>query len=306
MLLKEKKIEGFIAAALTPMNESGDIDISRVPTLANFMIDKGIEGLYINGSTGEGSSLTPAERITLAESWCKAVRDRVPVIVHVGDTSIRTACDMAVAAAEAKADAVAALPPYYFKPENLNQLILFLEEIAGKVPELPFYYYHLPSVTGVDFDMVRFMELASMRIPNFKGIKYSAFKISECQACVDYTRGEKSIFWGFDEAILTGLSIGCSGGIGSTYNFALPLYQKIKAAWNNNDVELARNLQSKAVSMVRVCEKYGSHRAFKAMMKIVGVNCGPCRLPIRKMTLDEESELKADMEAICFFKWGVV
>ena len=301
----KREIRGYIAAVVAPMKENGDIFPERTADLADYLISSGIDGLYVNGTTGEGPSLTLEERNEMTDSWCRVVKGRVPVIVHVGDNSLPNARRMARFAADAGADAVAALPPWYFKPATVELLVSWLKEIAGEAGDIPFYYYNLPGVTGVEFDMVRFMELALKEIPTFRGIKFSSLNIPECQACVDAGGDEANVFWGCDEAILTGFSIGCSGAVGSTYNFALPLYLGIRDAWDEGDLDLARRLQSNAVNLVRVCGKYGGQRAFKAMMKIVGMDCGPSRLPILTLTGKEMSELEMEVRKIGFFDWGV-
>ncbi|NQT58087.1 MAG: dihydrodipicolinate synthase family protein [Bacteroidetes bacterium] len=301
----KKEIKGYIAAVIAPMKENGDIFPERIVDLADYLISSGIDGLYVNGTTGEGPSLTLEERNEMTDSWCRAVKGRVPVIVHVGDNSLPAARRMARFAADAGADVVAALPPWYFKPATLELLVDWMKVIAGEAWDLPFYYYHLPGVTGVEFDMVRFMELALKEIPTFRGIKFSSLNIPECQACVDAGGDVANVFWGCDEAILTGFSIGCSGGVGSTYNFALPLYIKIRDAWAGGELEIARQLQSRAVDLVRICGKFGGQRAFKAMMKIIGMDSGPSRLPILTLSGKEMSELEMDVRKIGFFDWGV-
>ncbi len=303
ILNDQDRIPFFFDAAFTPMTDFGDINLPQVKNLADFHINEGIDGFYINGSTGEGPSLTLKERQLLSEKWCRDVNKRVPVIVHVGDPSLPGAMELAKSAAGSGADAIACLPPYYFRPDGPEQLVLFLRKIAESAPELPFYYYHLPAVTRVDFDLVHFLEIASKSIKTFAGIKYSAFNLPECQACVDFDGGANSIFWGCDEAILAGWTIGCVGGVGSTYNFALPLYKKIRDFWLKGDLISAKDLQSDAVNLVRICQRYGGHCAFKAIMKIRGVDCGPCRLPIRTLSQGEQESLKRDIEKIGFFKW---
>ncbi len=156
----KKSITGLIAAGFSPMNEDGSLNFELIPRLADHLIERSIEGLYLCGTTGEGPLLSTDERKQVAEAYIKAADKRVPVIVHVGHDSLVEARGLAGHAADVGADAIAAVGPCYYKPQRIEALIAFLSEIAGGAPETDFYYYHVPLLSGNDFDMMEFLEKA--------------------------------------------------------------------------------------------------------------------------------------------------
>ena len=172
-----ERIKGLIPAVITPLNDHHEVDLTKIVPLVEHLIKDQVSAFYVCGSTGEGPLLTTEERKKVAEEIIKITSNRVPVIVQVGHNSLKDACDLASHAANIRANAISAVPPTYFKPDSLDTLITCMAEIAAAAPELPFYYYHIPQITGVDFDMVEFLQKGAERIPNLQGIKYSKFTI---------------------------------------------------------------------------------------------------------------------------------
>lgn len=297
------KITGLVPATFTPMHEDGSLNLAMIPTLATHLVDQGASGLYVNGSTGEGVSMTSDERRAAAEAWVAAVEGRIPVIVQVGHNSLAEARALAAHAQAIGATAISATPPNYFKPKTLETLIDCMTYVAAGAPDLPYYYYHIPAVTGVDFDMVELLRLGAQRIPTLVGVKYSKPTVYEMQACTLFDRGRYNILFGSDEMLLSGLVAGAHGAVGSTYNFALPLYHRIIAAFERGDIEEAQHYQSLSMRMVRRTLPFGN-AAIKGMMKLIGLDCGPVRLPQVALTADDEFALRSEMEAIGFFDWG--
>ena len=143
-----KKLVGLIAAPFTPMHADGRINLDIIPSYASLLAKDGVSGAFICGTTGEGSSLTIDERKSIAEAWATACNSLdLALIVHVGHNSVEEAKSLARHAQEIGANSVAALPPSYFKPGSMEALIAICAEIASAAPALPFYYYHIPSVT---------------------------------------------------------------------------------------------------------------------------------------------------------------
>ncbi len=157
---KTLKITGLVPAVFTPMHEDGSLNLTMVPVMVEHLLAQGASGLYVNGSTGEGVSLTSSERIAVAEAYVQAAGGRVPVIIQVGHNSLAEARALAAHAQAIGADAISATPPSYFKPGTLDALVDCMAQVSAGAHRLPFYYYHIPSVTGVDLDMVDFLALA--------------------------------------------------------------------------------------------------------------------------------------------------
>lgn len=299
--MQKNKNTGLIAAAFSPMNVTGGLDLDKVPALVDKLISDGVAGIFVCGSTGEGPSLSGEERKRLAETFVRAVGKRISVFVHVGHNSLEEARSLAAHAQEIGADYVSATPPAYFKLHDVSVLTDVLAVIAEGAPDLPFYYYHIPSLTGVDMDMRELLVQADKRIPNLVGIKYTTPQMHEYQACLSAAQGRYDILYGTDEMMLSALATGAQGFIGSTYNFAVPLYRQLIDAFEKGDMDVARRLQSRSVDMVRVIVRHGGLSAQKAMMGLLDMDCGPVRLPLRALHAGEIDALKKDLQDIGFF-----
>lgn len=301
-------IEGLVPAAYTPMDENGNINFQMIKPIVEHLMNEGVSALYVCGSTGEGPSLSTEERMEVAEAYIQATNGRVPIIIQVGHNSLRQAKRLAQHAQEIGADAISAVPPTYFKIDSLDILLRCLEEITSGTPNLPFYYYHIPRLTAVQIDAVQFLHLGSQCLPTLNGIKYSNFAMWEFQACVNLDGGRFNMLFGSDEMLLSGLIVGAHGAVGSTYNFAAPLYNRIIAAYKQGDCDEAKRLQGLSVQMVQVTNKYGSPlsnaNSQKAMMKLIGLDCGPMRLPQLALSAETLELMRKEMEAIGFFEWA--
>jgi N-acetylneuraminate lyase len=305
---KDLWITGLVPAVYTPMNEDGSINFEMIKPIVEYLLQDGVNAIYVCGSTGEGPSLSTNERIDVTEAYIEAVADRIPTIIQVGHNSLRQAFRLAKHAQDAGATAISAVPPTYFKIDSLESLLNCLVEITSGAPDLPFYYYHIPRLTAVEIDAVEFLRQGALCLPSLHGIKYSNFALWEFQACVNLDDGRFNMLFGSDEMLLSGLVAGAHGAVGSTYNFAAPLYNKIIKAFNVGDIKEANRLQGLSVKMIQPINKYGSPTSNapsnKAMMKMIGLDCGPIRLPQISLTPEKYDLLKAEIETIGFFEWG--
>lgn len=289
------RLTGLIAATPTPLAADGSIDQQRIPGLVEFLLSAGVDGFYVLGSTGEGVSMTSDERRATAETFIKSVDGRKPVIIQVGHNSVRESRALAEHAAGAGATAISSTPPSYFKLGSLPSLIDCISQIAAGAPTLPFYYYHIPQITGANFDMPDFLTRAGDIIPNLAGMKFTSPAIWEYQACVELADGRFDCLYGHDEMLLPALAVGAKGAVGSTYNFAAPLYHEIITAFEQQDLKTARHWQSRTNSMIRVLLRRGGMPAIKAMMALAGYDCGPTRAPLVSMTSAEITEMRTEL-----------
>src|SRR6056297_708234 len=227
--MQHERFDGLIAATVTPMDASGALALDRLPPLVEKLSADGVVGMFACGRTGEGLSLTIDERQETLEATLALARGRMRTIAHVGHNSLAAAADLARHAQAAGADAVAATSPSYFKPPDITTLVDSMAAVAEAAPALPFYYYHIPGLTHVTFDMVAFLEEAAERIPNLVGLKYTYPTLHEFQACRQFADQRFEMLWGVDEMLLPAWSIGAAAAVGSTYNVAGPLYRQIIA-----------------------------------------------------------------------------
>lgn len=222
------------------MKANGEINPVLIPAYAEKLKADAIKGVFICGTTGEGMLMTSDERKTITEQWIKEQTEDFKVIVHVGTTSAKQSKELAVHAQNSGAYAIGCMGPVFLKPDRTEELIDFCAEIAAGAPALPYYYYHIPLVTGVNLSMIEFLQKAAQKIPNLAGIKFTHNDFMEMQQCLQLDKGKWDILHGFDEVLLAGLAFGAEGAVGSTYNFMAPLYNQIIADFNNGNIEAAR------------------------------------------------------------------
>jgi N-acetylneuraminate lyase len=218
------RFRGLIAAPFTPFNADLSLNLAVIPAYARLLRDNGVTAAFVCGTTGEGLSLTTEERKQVAEAWAKVANDRLRVIVHVGHNSIRDAQELIRHAAGIGAAAVGAFAPSFFKPRDNDELVDWCAAIAGAAPQIPFYYYNIPSMTGVNYKVAHFLETAGARIPSLAGVKYTYEDLDDFEKCVDFEGGRYDVLFGRDELLVEGWRRKALGAVGSTYNYAAPLY----------------------------------------------------------------------------------
>lgn len=295
-------LEGLIAAPFTPMKPDGSLNLDLIPTYYNFLKSNGVRGAFICGSTGEGVSLTLQEKKEVAEAWanCAAEDKSFTVMPLLGGTCISDCIDLARHAAQIGMDAVSFTSPFYFKPANVDMLAECITAIAASVPDMPFYYYHIPVLTGVNFAMFDLLKAIDGKIPNFAGIKYTHEDFMDFQSCVNFQNGKYDMLWGRDENMASALAIGAKGSVGSTFNYAAPLYHRLMEAFEEGRIEDAAALQQLSIDMIRLLGKYGGISVGKSYMKLVGIDCGAFRLPVRNMSDQQFEAFQADVAALDF------
>ena len=274
-------LTGLIAAPHTPFHEDGSLNLARIDQQCEHLIRFGVNGAFVCGTTGEGMSLTSTERRLVAERWMKAAGGQLQVIVHVGHASAREAADLAAHAQSLGVTAVAAVAPFYHRAAGEEGIVEFLAQIAGASPQTPFYFYDIPSMTKVTLNTAALMQLASERIPTFAGVKFSNPDLVTLQECVQLHDRKYDVLFGCDEMLLAAWAFGVRGAVGSTYNFLAPLYQEMFTLAYAGKIGKARDLQFLSVRVVRVMEKLGGLTAGKAIMKLIGIDCGPVRSPLK-------------------------
>ena len=298
-----EKIKGLIDAPFTPMLANGDVNPDPIPAYAAMLAKNGLKGVFINGSSGEGYMLTPEERMLLAEKWIQAAPADFKVIVHVGSCCLRESVHLAAHAAEIGAWGIGAMAPPFPKISRIEELVAYCETIAAAAPNLPFYYYHIPAFNGAYLPMVDLLKAVDGRIPNFAGIKYTYESLYEYNQCRLYKNGKYDMLHGQDETILPSLTQGTEGGIGGTTNYNGRELTGIIDAWKRGDLETAREKQNFAQAVINVIGKYrGNIVGGKRIMKLIGFDLGPNRIPFQNMTADEENSMKQELDSIGFFE----
>jgi N-acetylneuraminate lyase len=298
------KLSGLVAATLTPFAPDGRLNLPMVDKHAEHLLAHSVHTAFVGGTTGECQSLTLDERCQLTQRWIDAARGTpLKVLVHVGSNCLADAQTLAAQAQQLGASAIAAFSPSYFKPRNLEALVDCAAQVAAAAPDLPFYFYDIPVMTGVSFPMGDFLESAATRIPNLAGLKFTNPDLATLQLCLHAGGGRFDVPYGTDEWLLAALVLGAKGGVGSTYNFAAPIYHRLIAAFQRGDLETARREQFCSVRVVQALVRYGYLGAAKAIMQILGVDVGPTRLPLASLSPPQVQSLRADLTNLGFFDW---
>jgi N-acetylneuraminate lyase len=291
----------LIAATYAPMSDTGELNLNVIPTYSNFLQHNKVSGVFINGSTGDFVSLSTHERREILNAWSGNRVDNFYLINHVGHTNLREAVALA-ADSVGKADAIAALAPYYFTPKTLESLLEYCRQIARAAPDLPFYYYHIPVLTGVNMDMLEFSKRALQEIPNFAGLKFTEDNLEKFEAVRTFAGDKFEIYFGVDERFHSSLHAGATCWVGSTYNHLAPAYLKIAELKKAGLDDKAADLQQKAVRFVEILTGFGGYSgASKSFMRHLGLDMGVSRYPHHTLT-----ELELDQVLMEFEQLGIL
>ncbi|NBV25437.1 MAG: N-acetylneuraminate lyase [Proteobacteria bacterium] len=302
--MKSYPLTGLVAATHSPFHADGSLNLAIVEKQAAHLTANRVQFAFVCGSTGESHSLTVEERRALAARWMEVTRgSALKVIVHVGTNCLTDARALAAHAQSVGAAAVSALAPSYFKPRSVPSLVDCCAEIAGGCPDLPFFYYDIPALTGFTLPMPDFLTQARDRIPNLAGIKFTNADLMMFQQTLRFDGGAFSVPWGCDEYLLAALALGATGAVGSSYNFAAPVYHRVIAAFERGDLKAARDAQFQSVQLIALLASRGYMGAAKATMKMLGVDVGPARLPNTNLTAEQQATLQKDLEQLGFFDW---
>jgi N-acetylneuraminate lyase len=298
------KLSGLVAATHTPFHTDHSLNLNAIEPQAAHLLAKGVGAVFIGGTTGESHSLTLVERLALTARWLQVASGTpLRVIVHVGSNCLEDARALAAQAGQLGANAISALAPSYFKPRSLEALIASAAYVAAAAPATPFYFYDIPTMTGVNLSMPDFLAQAPARIPTLAGIKFSNSDLLAYQLCLRANDGAWDLPWGFDEVLLGALACGATSAVGSSYNFAAPIYVRLMSAFAAGELANAREEQFRSVRLIQLVAGYGYMSAAKAIMTMLGVPVGPARLPHTELTPEQVSRLRAELERLGFFDW---
>ena len=281
-----KDFSGMYAALLTAFNKDGSINYEATGMLAERNIQKGLKGMYVAGSSGEAMMMSEEERVSLLEYVSRLNKGRVTLIAHVGSTSTDAAIRMAKRAAELGYDAVSAVAPYYYSFSG-EAIRGYYTDILNAT-DLPMLIYNFPAAGGFD----GMLSLVSEMIDNKRlmGVKHTSVNLFELER-FKHMKRPLTVFNGFDEMLIGGLSMGADGGIGSTYNFLQDDILAIYAAFKKGDLKKAMEVQEKVNRIIEAMIPFGVFAMEKAILTELGIPMGDCRKPF--LPLSEAGKAKA-------------
>ncbi len=259
-----KKFSGIIPPVSSTFDRDGNIDKTAMKAVADFLIQKGVDGLFYLGTGGEFSQMNAAQRMALAETAVAIVDKRVPVLIGVGSTSTDEAVKLARHAEACGADGIVAINPYYWKvaPRNLDD---YYQQIARSV-SLPVIIYNFPDLTGQDLTpaIVKRLVLAN---DNIVGIKDTIDSVGHLRTMINTVKAVRpgfSVFCGYDDHLLNTLLLGGDGAITASANFAPDLSVGIYRAWQQNDLATAATLNKKLLQLPSI---YALETPFVSLIK---------------------------------------
>lgn len=268
-------MKGIFTALLTPFNSDYSINEKALAELVRFNIDSGINGFYVGGSTGECMLMDADERKTVFRTVASACDRAVDMIAHVGSISTDEAIELGIEAKKLGYDAISAVAPFYygFSAEAIKK---YYYDIAEAV-DMPLFIYNFPAGNGFGLtaDMACEMFSKEKRLAGIKHTSNDLFALKQFKQRIDGI----TVFNGYDEICLAGLSMGADGAIGSTYNFMGKKFAELYQAFRSGNLELAQRLQDEACKIISVMCKYGVFQCEKEILTLMGIDMGPCRRP---------------------------
>jgi N-acetylneuraminate lyase len=285
-------MKGVIPAMLSVYGEDENIDVKRTENLVDFLLGRGVHGLYLTGSTGESVLMTHAERALTVKTVVDRVAGKVPVIVHVGDIGTKKSIMLAEQAAAAGADAISSVPPFYFKFDN-EAIVRYYRDLAAAT-DLPLIIYNIPLAGLMGEDLI--FRLAEL--PGVKGIKYTAMNHAEMGHIKRVLGKDFAVFSGADEMACSGLCVGADGIIGSFYNVIPETFLRIYGSAQKNDYKEAARVQAIATDIILETIKYNLQPVLRNMLQWQGCDAGLSCRPFRSYHDDELAGLKKTLKAV--------
>lgn len=291
-----QKFSGVMPALVTPCGKQGEVETTVLRELAEKLLSEGAAGFFVGGSTGEGLLLSIEERRLIAETALDVVSGRGTVIVHVGALATRDAEDLARHARDCGADAVATLPPFYYKvpPEALFEHVCRVAAAA----QLPTFCYHIPALTGLAMGTLDLCAGLS-QIENIAGLKFTLCNPYEMWQATHFEDGRFSVFNGADEMLAHGLGAGACGGIGSTYNYQMPNVRAVFDAVQAGNFTEALRGQDRMNRVIQMLLRMGGNTATeKAIIELQGIPVGPPRGPMAPFPEERKPALRDAMKEV--------
>lgn len=287
--MSENKIndfKGIYPALVTPFTPDDRLNEDALRKLVRMNIEKGVQGFYVCGSTGEAFLMTQEERQRVLEVVVDEVQGRCRIIAHIGCIGTSQALTLGIHAKKLGIDAVSAIPPFYYK-YGFDEIREHYFTIANAL-KIPMIVYNYPANSGVELKEENIKELRKNKyIMGIKHTSMNLYQISRLKA----QDNDLLIFNGHDEVYLGGLVMGCDGAIGSTYNFMAEKFIGIESYFREGKISEATMLQKEANEIIAVLIRTGVFQGIKYILSKMGIDCGECRLPFRKLNQQDMQDI---------------
>lgn len=287
------KYKGIICAMITPFDKNQNINQQATCKLIDYLIEKGIYGLFILGTNGECHVLTDDEKVEFAKIVINHTNNRVPVFVGTGGNSTREVISLSKRMETIGASALSIITPYFVTPTQ-EELILHYKTIADSV-NLPIMMYNMPGKTGINIEPESVRELS--KIKTIIGIKDSSGKLDNMKAYIEVTKSEDfSVFSGSDSLILESLRAGAQGAVAATANFLTEIDIAIYDNFMKGNLKEAQKAQNSIEELRRILKLGTIPSVIKKTVALNGINVGNARLPVTEPTGEVLEEIKRVVE----------
>ena len=291
-----KKYQGIFPAFYACYEDDGSISPQRTRALARYLLEKGVKGLYVGGSSGECIYQSVEERKVVLENVMAEVGGKMTIIAHVACNNTADSQTLARHAESLGVDAIAAIPPIYFHlpPHGIAG---YWNDISAAAPNTDFIIYNIPQLAGVALTMSLLKEM--LKNPRVVGVKNSSMPTQDIQMWKDEGGEQFVVMNGPDEQFISGLAMGATGGIGGTYAVMPELFQKVYELYRAGRVTEAAQVQNEICRIIyRMCEAHGNlYAVMKAILKKRGVEVGSVRKPLPAL-IDSDMAIVDDAAAM--------
>ena len=284
-----KKYQGIFPAFYACYDEKGSISPEKVRELTEYFISKGVNGLYVGGSSGECIYHSVEERKIVLENVVKQAAGRIVIIAHVACNNTADSKELAAHAEALGVDAIAAIPPIYFKLPD-RAIEKYWKDISAAAPNTDFIIYNIPQLAGVALSPALLKKMREN--PRVIGVKNSSMPVQDIE---DWRDQGVIVFNGPDEQLVAGLTAGASGGIGGTYGAMPELYVKIYQLFKDNKILEAQKLLDECRKVVyKLCSAQGNmYAVIKGVLRInEGINIGGVREPLYNLVPEDDAIVK--------------
>ncbi|HFR3537986.1 TPA: dihydrodipicolinate synthase family protein [Streptococcus suis] len=288
------KYHGIIPAFYACYDEAGEISSERVKALVQYFIDKGVQGLYVNGSSGECIYQSVADRKQILEAVMEVAKGKLTIINHVACNNLKDSVELARHSEELGVDAIAAIPPIYFRLPEYS-IAAYWNGISAAAPNTDFIIYNIPQLAGVSLTPSLYKEM--LKNPCVVGVKNSSMPVQDIDTFVSLGGEDYVVFNGPDEQFLGGRLMGAKGGIGGTYGAMPELFLRLNQLIADKDLETARQLQATINTIIgKLVSGHGHmYAVIKEVIRINdGLDIGSVREPLTALT---EADLIIAQEA---------
>lgn len=278
------KYHGIIPAFYACYDEAGDISSERVKALVQYFIDKGVQGLYVNGSSGECIYQSVADRKQILEAVMEVAKGKLTIINHVACNNLKDSVELARHSEELGVDAIAAIPPIYFRLPEYS-IAAYWNGISAAAPNTDFIIYNIPQLAGVSLTPSLYKEM--LKNPRVVGVKNSSMPVQDIDTFVTLGGEDYVVFNGPDEQFLGGRLMGAKGGIGGTYGAMPELFLRLNQLIAAKDLETARQLQATINTIIgKLVSGHGHmYAVIKEVIRINdGLDIGSVREPLTALT----------------------